>query len=263
MTRRLRRLQDFEVEVRVTNDAFIRPPRDSQRNWLLNRAVNELVEDLRHLDEASRRMVAGRDHAPLADRRQADLRDDEIMEDWQIPVMRSMAAIVAASHGDVLEVGFGRGVSATFIQEAGVRAHTIVECNDSVVERFHVWRERYAGRDIRLIHGRWEDSIDQLASYDSVFFHTYPLDEDEYMDHVVRSVTFAAHFFPTAARHLRERGIFTYLTNEADSLSRAHQRLLFRFFRSFTLSRVAPLALPPDSRDDLWADSMVAIKAVK
>jgi guanidinoacetate N-methyltransferase len=263
MMRRLKRLAQLELELRILDDAFIRPPRESQRNWLVNRALNEFVDELHHLDVAARRMVAGRDHAPLADRAQAPLRDDEIMEDWQIPVMQRMAGMVAEAGGDVLEIGFGRGVSAAFIQDAGVRSHTIVECNDDVVQRYHAWRAGYDGRDIRLVHGRWEETIDGLGEFDGIFFHTYPLSEDEYVERVVRSVTFAQHFFPAAAAHLRPGGVFTYMTNEADSLSRAHQRLVFQHFRSFTLAPVGPLALPPDSRDDLWSDSMVVIRAVR
>jgi guanidinoacetate N-methyltransferase len=261
--RRLRRLEDFEVEVRITRDDFIRPPRESQRSWLVNRALNELVDELRWLDGASRRLVPGREHGALPDRTQGALRDDEIMEDWQIPVMLAMTETVTANAGHVLEVGFGRGVSATLIQQAGVRAHTIVECNDDIVARYEAWRARYTGRDIRLIHGRWQDTVDQLEQYDGVFFHTYPLDEEEYAEHVVRSVTFAEHFFATAAAHLRPGGVFTYLTNEADSLSRAHQRLLLHHFRSFTQRVVTGLAVPQDSRDDLWADSVVVIGAVR
>lgn len=263
MTRRLRRHRDFEVVLQITRDDFIQPPRTSQRNWLLNRALNEFVDDLQHLDELARRFVAGREEPRLADRTQATLSDDEIMEDWQIPVMRAMAEIASQTGGDVLEVGFGRGISASMIQEHGVRSHTVVECNDDVVVRYQRWREQYPGRDIRLVHGRWQDTVEQLDAYDGIFFHTYPLNEEEYVENVVRSVTFAQHFFPTAAEHLRPGGIFTYLTNETDSLSRAHQRLVFRYFREFTLRRVAPLVLPEESRDDLWGDSMVVIRAVK
>lgn len=263
VTRRFRRLPEFEVSVQISSDDFIRPPREAQRNWLLNRALTELVADLQHLHEQARRFVAGRDAAHFADRTQAVLRDDEIMEDWQRPVMQAMADIVTGSHGDVLEVGFGRGVSATLIQAARVRSHTIVECNDSVMERFQRWRAQYPDRDIRLIHGRWQDTVAQLGDYDGIFFHTYPLTEDEYVDHVVRSVTFAENFLPVAAEHLRDGGVLSYMTNEIDSLSRAHQRLLFRHFRSFTLSLVAPLTLPADSRDDLWGDSMVVIRAAR
>lgn len=73
----------------------------------------------------------------------------------------------------------------------------------------------------------------------------------------------AEHFFPHAAEHLKSGGVFTYLSNETDSLSRGHQRLLFRYFYSFTLSRVIGLNIPEDSHDAQWSDNMVIIKAVK
>lgn len=263
MTRRLRRHEKFDVTLQITADDFIRPPREAQRNWLLNRTLTELTDELVHLDGIAGDFVPGREHAGLSDRTHAALDDDEIMEDWQVPVMKAMAEIVTEGHGDVLEIGFGRGVSATMIQEAGVRSHTIVECNDAIVERFHEWRSRYADRDIRLIHAKWQDATDRLESFDGIFFHTYPLDEQEYVDEVVRSVTFAGHFFPTAAAHLREGGTFTYLTNEVDSLSRAHQRLVMRHFRTLTLSIVGPLNVPAESRDDQWGDSMVVVKATR
>jgi guanidinoacetate N-methyltransferase len=132
-----------------------------------------------------------------------------------------------------------------------------------VIERFHAWRQMHPDADIRLIEGRWQDCIERFEEYDGIFFHTYPLDEDEYAETVVRSITFAEPFFPVAAAHLRPGGMFTYLTNEADSLSRSHQRLLLRHFREFRMHVVGPLALPEDSRDDLWADTMVVAGAVK
>lgn len=263
MTRRLRRRPEFEVVLQIRDETFIRPPREAQRNWLLNRAIDEFVDDLTHLDTVSKRFVPGTDQVRFADRTQAQLADQDIMEDWQIPVMKAMARMVTETHGDVLEVGFGRGLSADFIQAEGVRSHTIVECNDAVVEHYHAWAQQYPNRDLRLIHGTWQETTDQLDRYDGIFFHTYPLNEEEYIEHVARSVTFAEHFFPTAAAHLRPGGIFTYLTNEIDSLSRAHQRLVFRYFTSFTLEVVDSLDLPEDSRDALWGDSMVVIKAVK
>ena len=262
MTRKLKRLPDFDLSLQIKNDAFIRPPRESQRNWLLNRAVAEFTADLQALDELAARFVPGAEQHHVAERTQGTLADDEIMETWQVPLMAAMADAATETHGDVLEIGFGRGVSASFIQERGVRSHTIVECNDSVVARFHEWRETQPQADIRLLHGRWQDVTEQMGLYDAIFFHTYPLNTEEYVEHVLQAVTFAEHFFPTAAAHLREGGVFTYMTNEIDSFSRAHQRLVFSYFRSFTLSLV-PLSLPPDVADTWWADSMVVIKAVK
>lgn len=261
--RRIKRTSDFEISVELKSDQFLAPPREAQRAWLLTRAVSELASDLLSLDRLARSFVPGTEGVPTHDRTQAPLSDQEIMEDWQFPIMGAMAGVVTESHGEVLEVGFGRGISAQYIQERGVRSHTIIECNDSVVDRFHSWRNRYPERDIRLIHGRWQDVVDQLGTYDGVFFHTYPLNEEEIIEHVVRSTTFAEHFFRVAASVLREGGVFTYLTNEIDSFSREHQRLLFRHFRSIALRIAGPLNLPPDLADAWWADTMVVVRAEK
>lgn len=260
--KKVRRSPSFEFTLDIKDDGFIRPPADGQRHWLLNRFVREAASDLDALDGVASRFVPGGSRDLPADMRQADLSDQQIMEDWQLPLMREMARIAGGTGGDVLEVGFGRGVSATLIQEYAPRSHTIIECNDAIVGRFEAWKADYPGRDIRLAHGLWQDVIGDLGSFDAVFFHTYALDEDEAIEHVARSVTFAEHFFHTAAEHLVDGGVFTYLTNEIDSLSRSHQRLLFEHFRSFRL-HVVPLDMPEDVMDAWWADSMAVIEVVK
>ena len=219
--------------------------------------------DLNAIDELTRRFVPGSNGVPLDDRSQKILDEQEIMEDRQRPIMKAMASIAGETHGDVIEVGFGRGVSASYVQELGVSSHTIIECNDAVCERFETWRKRYPGREIRLVHGMWQDTITSLGLFDAVFFHTYPLNEQEYLDYVVGATTFAEHFFPTAAAHLKPGGVFTYMTNEIDSLSRGHQRALLRHFGAIALSILRPLELPSDVKDAWWADSMAIVKAVK
>lgn len=263
MARRIRRHQDYELVLEIKNEGFIQPPRAAQRNWLLNRMISEFAQDLAAMDQLAARFVPGEETGfGLADRTHSDLADEEIMEAWQTPLMEAMAKIVTESHGDVLEIGFGLGVSASFVQKLGVASHTIIECNDSVVGRYKNWKQKYADCHISLIHSLWQEATDQLDIYDGILFHTYPLNEDEYLENVVQSVTFAEHFFPTAAKHLRPGGVFTYMTNEIDSLSRAHQRLLLEYFESFCVSLVA-LDLPENVRDAWWADRMAVVKAVK
>ncbi len=261
--RRIKRLKDFDLTLEIKNDHFIRPPRDTQRNWLIKRALGELVEDLTQLNVIAKNFVRGSEGIPLEDRTALELDDQDIMEDWQIPIMRAMATIATENGGDILEVGFGRGIASTYIQESDIKSQTIVECNDSVVERFLRWREPFADRDIRLIQGKWQDVTDQLGIYDGIFFHTYPLNQQEYFQFIAQHTTLAESFFPVAANHLREGGIFTYLTNEIDSFSRSHQRLVLEHFSSLTLSLIEPLELPEAVRDAWWADSMVSIKAIK
>ncbi len=262
MTRRIKRNAKFDVTLEIKDDGFISPPRAAQRQWLLNQAMAEFAENLVALDAIAKRFVPGVEDHRFEDRTERPLADEEIMEDWQAPMMRVMAGIVSRAHGDVLEIGFGRGVSAGYIQEFGVRSHTIIECNDSVVDRFHAWRKQFPDEEIRLVHSRWQDALERLESYDGIFFHTYPLNEAEYMEQVLGSATFAEHFFATAANLLRDGGVFTYLSNEVDSLSRAHQRALFRHFSNVSTT-VVPLPVPSDVKDTWWADTMVAVEVSK
>lgn len=263
MTRRIHRTGDFHITLEIKQDTFLRPPRDAQRNWMLNRSMREFADELVHLDAKAPSFVHGSDGVSMADRTQGSLDDDEIMEDWQIPVMQAMANLVTESGGDVLEIGFGRGVASDMIQKSGVHSHTIVECNDSVIARYNVWKEQYPNADIRMLEGRWQDRVSDMQQYDGIFFHTYPLNEEDFVEQVVQSVTFASHFFSTAAEHLKPGGVFTYLTNEFDSLSRGHQHALFDHFAEFTLSKVNNLSVPENTRDAMWADSMVIVRAVK
>jgi guanidinoacetate N-methyltransferase len=261
MTRKLKKNSQLELTLEIRDDTFIRPPREAQRNALLNSAVQEFIADLQALDTIASRFVSGSTGGSLDDRTQASLTDQQIMEDWQLPVMRAMVDAVADPGCDLLEVGFGRGVSAQMIQDRGVGSHTILECNETVMTRFEQWRASQQ-QDIILVPGLWQDTIPGLGQFDSIFFHTYPLNEDEYMEYVHGATTFAEHFFPVAAAHLREGGAFTYFSNEIDSLGRGHQRQLLRHFSSFTVA-VVELDLPPDVVDTWWADTMAIVKAVK
>jgi guanidinoacetate N-methyltransferase len=263
MTRKIKRTPQFDLVLEIKDPRFIAPPREAQRNWLLNRAMTEMAADLNALDGVAKGFVPGVEAVAIADRAGADLSDDEIMEDWQVPLMQAMADVATEARGDVLEIGFGRGVSAEMIQQRAPRSHTLVECNASVIGRYERWRAGHPESHIRMIVGRWQDVTDQMGMYDAIFFHTYPMDEQEYIETAVNSVTFAEHFFATASAHLRASGVFTYMSNEIDSLSRAHQRALFSHFSSINMRVLSLPDLPADIRDTWWARSMVIVRAVK
>ena len=113
-----------------------------------------------------------------------------------------------------------------------------------------------------MIHSRWQDALEALGTYDGVFFHAFPLNEEEFIETVVQSITFAEHFFPTAAKLLRPGGVFTYLTTEIDSMSRRHQRALFQHFTGISMT-IQKVSVPANTRDTWWADSMVIVRAEK
>ncbi|MBT8103724.1 MAG: class I SAM-dependent methyltransferase [Gammaproteobacteria bacterium] len=218
--------------------------------------------NLTELDAVAARFVPGAAEHRYEDRTHRSLSDEEIMKDWQVRMMQSMAEAATRQHRDILEIGFGRGISAEFIQQCGVKSLTIIECNDSVVERFNRWRARHAAQDIRLVHARWQDALQQLSTYDAIFVHTYPLNEKKYMEKPLNSAKFAQHFLENAASLLHPGGVLTYLSNEIDSLSRRHQRALSRHF-SRTLTTVIPLPIPANVVDTWWADTMIAVQAFK
>jgi|GEM_PF-2291255 len=228
-----------------TDVNFIATPRSELRDWLLHQRLRDLSQDLEHLNI------------------QATLDPDEIMEDWQIPLMRRMADLVAGPGGDILEIGFGRGILSDFVQAHPVNSHAIVECNPHLIDDYHHWAARHPQADLRLIEGLWQDVSDQFAQYDGILFHTYPLDQDELVETLAQNATFAQTFFATAARALRPGGRFTYFTNEADSLSRAHQRALLDHFDGFTVSRLARLNISDDTADAHWFNSIVVVVATR
>ena len=65
-------------------------------------------------------------------------------------------------------------------------SHTVVEPNDhSVRHYFEPWRARHADRDIRLFHARWQDVDDRLGLFDGIFFHAFPMNEQEFAEYVL------------------------------------------------------------------------------
>ena len=264
MTRRIRRHKAFDLTLEIKDDDFIRTPHERQRNWLLNRVIKETSDELLAIDGIAGGLIAGGDPLEFGERENTEISAQDIMEDWQIPIMQAMCDLVCQPGLSVLEVGFGRGVASSMIQAAGAGSHTVIECNSRVIETYYrPWRAQHPDRDIQMIEGLWQNVIDQLQTYDGIFFHTYPLNEDDYQENVAQSVTFAGHFFATAARHLKPGGAFTYLTNERDSLSRGHQRLLLSLFSSFSTSLVDDLDIPQTSRDSHWSNQMIVVRAVK
>ncbi len=268
----IQRKPEFDVYLKIHHGEFVTPPKQNQRNWLLRRALDEFSDDLVALDAISKRLVSGSERVGIeqgwtgsrADYTPTELiiEGQQVMQDWEAPLMKAMADIATESQGDVLEVGFGMGISASYIQAGRPRSHTIIECNQDVMQAFVAWSAGYPDRDIRLVQGRWQDVVDGLGRFDSVFFDTYPASEAEFEESVINSINFAEAFVPAAAGLLRPGGVFTYYTNEIDSFSRRHQRFLFQHFSSFTLSIVRSL-LPPDDCHYWWADSMAVVKAVK
>ena len=52
--------------------------------------------------------------------------DLQVMMNWEDNIMKAKADYVCENGGDILEVGFGMGISADYIQANNPSSHTIV-----------------------------------------------------------------------------------------------------------------------------------------
>jgi protein arginine N-methyltransferase 2 len=96
---------------------------------------------------------------------------EQVMMDWETPLMEAHAQIVCHNQGDVLEVGFGMGISSTHIQALNPTLHTIIEIHPDIFERAQLWAADKP--NVNLIFADWYDCVDTLSTYDGIFFDTY------------------------------------------------------------------------------------------
>ena len=98
--------------------------------------------------------------------------DEEIiiMMDWEHPAMSASAAYVTEGGGDILEIGFGMGISAGYIQSHSVSSHTIIEPHPQMVEKAVEWSNGKS--NVTIISQSWADVTGSLGTYDGIFYDT-------------------------------------------------------------------------------------------
>lgn len=139
-----------------------------------------------------------------------------VMEDWEDGYMKELAEIACARGGRVLEVGFGMGISARYVQAREIAEHLIVECNRDVFVRLLRFAEG-ARRPVTPLFGFWQEATRNIpsGSISGILFDTYPLTEREiHKNHF--------DFFEEAFRLLEDGGVFTYYSDEINSFSLEH-----------------------------------------
>jgi guanidinoacetate N-methyltransferase len=185
--------------------------------------------------------------------------EHRVMMAWEQPYMHRMVRMLH-EHGarNILEVGFGMGISATEIQRCGALRHTIIEAHPAVLERAREWRARRPGAAINLVEGFWEDAVltPGLGLFDGIFFDTFSLTQDEADQRKF-------HFFRVASERLLEPGgalTFCYF-NEV--LVDRYQRHLYRHFSRIVVERM--IIEPPADADYLEnvAEGVLCILAIK
>ena len=95
----------------------------------------------------------------------------EVMMDWEDTIMSASAAYVCENGGDILEIGFGMGISATYIQSHTINSHTIIENHPDIITKAQAWAADKS--NVTIIEGSWFDIKDTLSTYDGLFYDTW------------------------------------------------------------------------------------------
>ena len=116
---------------------------------------------------------------PFAENSFISYPDEEIliMHEWESFLMKAHADFVCEIGGDILEFGFGMGISANFIQEHNPKSHTIIEIHPQVIEKAKEWAADKP--NVTIVEGNWIDVLPTLTEgtvkttakkFDGVFY---------------------------------------------------------------------------------------------
>ena len=110
----------------------------------------------------------------------------EVMMSWEDPLMSASAAYVCRGGGDILEIGFGMGISAGYMHSHSISSHTIIENHPEVIPKAQAWA---SGKpNVTIITGSWYDVKDSLSTYDGVFYDTFGDDDMIYFSSSLSSL---------------------------------------------------------------------------
>ena len=147
--------------------------------------------------------------------------NEQVMMEWEIPYMQSCIDELYPE-GDVLEVGFGMGYSASTIQDYEPKSHTIIECHPTVLKEAHKWRKEYPDSDIRIIEGTWQEQFENLGNFDQIFFDDHGLMVDDigfdgkyekYMTSIMMRNNFYIFFDMAIKYHMKKGSRFVHYQN--------------------------------------------------
>ena len=107
--------------------------------------------------------------------------DSIIMHDCEHPIMKEHAKICTKNGGDILEVGFGMGISAGYIQSGSIKSHTIIENHFQIADRARDWAADKP--NVTIIEGDWRDIYKEgkLKQYDGIFLDPNDISGSEQM----------------------------------------------------------------------------------
>jgi protein arginine N-methyltransferase 2 len=99
----------------------------------------------------------------------------QVMMDWEDSIMSASAAYVCQNGGDILEIGFGMGISAGYIQSHSINSHTICENHPQIIPLALEWAEDKP--NVTIVTSSWYDVRNELGTFDGIFYDTWGDDD--------------------------------------------------------------------------------------
>ena len=113
-----------------------------------------------------------------------------VMMDWEHPIMSASAAYVTQGGGDILEIGFGMGISAGYIQSHSISSHTIIENHPQVISKSREWASGKS--NVTIISQSWQEVTASLGRFDGIFMDDFggdPIDFSSSLSLLTKSGT--------------------------------------------------------------------------
>ena len=114
--------------------------------------------------------------------------NQQVMMEWEKPYMEACIDLLQP-RGDVLEVGFGYGYSASQIMKYPIKSYTIIECDPTVLQKLSEWKSQFQNIPITIIEGRWQDVLHSLGKFDSIFIDDFPLEISEHSTDIEKAMS--------------------------------------------------------------------------
>jgi hypothetical protein len=109
---------------------------------------------------------------------------ETVMHEWEDSLMKKSADFVCENGGHILEIGFGMGISARYIQKNNIESHTICEIHPQIQTRLKKWA--WEKEDIIVLGDwfenlmTWKDDLDQSKKFDGILYDAHQ-DANHYM----------------------------------------------------------------------------------
>ena len=126
---------------------------------------------------------------------------------WEHPLMKRHAEVICQNGGDILEIGFGMGISAQYIQEQNIDSHTIIEIHIEIAEKARKWAEDK--ENVEIIEADWYDVVNELKTYDGIF---YDAERDDHKN----------EFYQVIKSSLKDGGVYTFFNPGGDGMTNHH-----------------------------------------